>query len=271
MARGIQLSDLISRKFLRELHHFLWTDPSVLADGVDAGWNCRDHALTTAFLIRSLGFNPVLFHGEAFFVKGPSGKSASVSYHQRPHSWIVIEKVGAVDLSIKPDLNSAGDQFHIPISCIFANRWIPRGKGSVFFAEDEHTYAQAGEALLRRRNHAAAIYFPKEAEHFHTGHLARAAGFAGSPLTQKLGAVYGNPSDLYAALMLHLHSLLEGNAQSLAALPFDNAWRKLAASREGAIERASLYMMEKVAAPEGKAVTAANWQTGHLSRAAQRR
>lgn len=247
MARGIQLSDLISRKFLRELHHFLWTDPSVLTDGVDAGWNCRDHTLTTAFLIQSLGFKPVLFHGEAFFAKGPSGKSGSVSYHQRPHSWIVIEKVGAVDFSIKPDLNSAGDQFHIPISCIFANQWIPRGKGSVFFAEDEHVYAQACEALLRRRNHATAIYFHRQAEQFHSGHLSRAAGFARSPLTQQLDAVYGNPSDLYAALMLHLHSFLEGNAQSLAALPFDKAWRKLAAAREDAIERASLYMEARAA------------------------
>lgn len=245
MARGIQLSDLISRKFLRELHHFLWTDPSALADGVDAGWNCRDHTLTTAFLTQSLGFKPVLFHGEAFFAKGPSGKSGSVGYHQKPHSWIVIEKVGVVDLSIKPDLNSAGDQFHIPISCIFANQWIPRGKGGVFFAEDEHTYAQACEALLRRRNHAAAIYFPREAEQFHAGHLSHAAGFAGSPLTQKLGAVYGNPSDMYAALMLHLHSFLEGRAQSLAAQSFDQAWRKLAGVREGAIDHAGLYLNAK--------------------------
>lgn len=249
MARGIQLSDLISRKFLRELHHFLWTDPSVLADGVDAGWNCRDHVLTAAFLIRSLGFNPVLFHGEAFFARGPNGKSGSVSYHQKPHSWIVIEKVGAADLSIKPDLNSAGDQFHIPIACIFANQWIPRAKGSVFFAEDEHTYAQACEALLRRRNHAAAIYFPKEAEQFHAGHLSHAAGFAGSPLTQKLDAVYGNPSDLYAALMLHLHAFLEGRAQSLSALTFDQAWRKIAAMREGAIERACMHIEAKPTAP----------------------
>ena len=75
----------------------------------------------------------------------------------------------------------------------------------------------------------------------------KATGFAGSPLTQKLDAVYGNPSDLYAALMLHLHSLLEGNAQSLATLPFDKAWRKLAAAREGAIERASLYMEARTA------------------------
>lgn len=263
MARCAQLSDLISRRFLREVHHFLWTDPSVCEEGVDAGWNCRDHTLVAAFLIQSLGYKPTLFHGEAFFVKGQTGKSGSVSFYQRPHSWIVIEDVGAVDLSIKPDLSSAGDNFQMPITCIFANQWIPRGKGDTFFLEDANVFAQATETLLQRRKQASAVYLVKEAEYFHAGHLACAAGFAGSPLTRKLDAVYGNPSDLYAALMVHLYSFLEGSAQSLSGLPFDKAWRRLASAREGAIDRASLYIKANTTmSPQNRPDAAVNLPQG---------
>lgn len=249
MARSAQLSDLMSRRFLREIHHFLWTDPSVCGEGVDAGWNCRDHTLVAAFLVQSLGYKPALFHGEAFFVKGQTEKSGSVSFYQRPHSWIVVEGVGAVDLSIKPDLSSAGDNFRMPISCIFANQWIPRGKGNTSFTEDGEMFAQATGAILHRCNQASAVYLVREAESFHAGHLACAAGFAGSPLTRKLDAIYGNPSDLYATLMMHLHSFLEGSTQSLSGLPFEIAWRRLAGAREGAIDRASLHIEAKTTTP----------------------
>jgi len=66
----------------------------------------------------------------------------------------------------------------------------------------------------------------------------RSLGWIGSPLTLYLDSHYGNPSDLYAALMLHLRAFLDGDAQSLTGLPFDEAWRWLARVREGAIDRA---------------------------------
>ena len=239
MARRVQLRDLHSDRFLREIHHFLWIGPSVHGETTDAGWNCRDHAWVTALLARSLGYKPTLLHGEALFVIGPNGRSESICVHQRPHSWVAMEKIGAIDLSIKPQNRVSGSDFQIPISGIFADAWIPHAKGKVYFLEDAAVFAQATEELPQLRNQRSAVYLVNEAEHLHAGHLTRAAGWIGSPLTLRLDSLYGNPSDLYAALMLHLRAFLDGSAQSLTGLPFDEAWRWVARVREGAIERAN--------------------------------
>lgn len=238
MARRVQLRDLLSDRFLREIHHFLWIDPSVIGGATDAGWSCRDHAWVTALLARSLGHQPALFHGEAFFAVGQNGRSAGASVRQAPHSWIVIEDVGAIDLSTKPDSNVSGVDFQLPITCIFANAWIPHGRGKAYFLDDPGAFARVTQDVPQRRNQATAVYLTHEAEHLHTGHLTRAAGWIRSPLAQRLGSLHGNPSDLYAALLLHLRAFLEGDAQSLTGLPAGEAWNWLARVREGAIERA---------------------------------
>ena len=240
MASRFQLKDLLAGRFLREMHHFLWIGPSVHGATTDAGWNCRDHTWVTALLARSLGHQPVLLHGEALFVAGPNGRAESVSVRQRPHSWVAMEKVGSIDLSVKPQSRVSGGDFRLPITCVFANAWIPRARGKAVFIEDAAVFARAAEELPQRRNEVSAVYLINEAEEFHAGHLTRAAGWIGSPLTSCLDSLYGNPSDLYAALMLHLRAFLEGDAQSLTGLPFDEAWRWLARVREGAIDRAHL-------------------------------
>lgn len=239
MARRAQLRDLLSDRFLREIHQFLWTGPSVHGEATDAGWNCRDHAWITAFLARSLGYNPALLHGEALFVSGPTGRSESVSVHQRPHSWIVIEEAGAIDLSIKPGHRVSGGDFRIPITGIFANAWIPRARGgTACFLDDAAEFERAVEELPRRRNRLSAVYLANEAEHLHAGHLSRAAGWIRSPLAVHLGSVYGDPSDLYAALLSHLRAFLEGSAPGLSGLRFEEAWGRIAGARQGAIGRA---------------------------------
>lgn len=242
MARRVQLRELHSDRFLREVHHFLWVGPSVHGATTDAGWNCRDHAWVTALLAHTLGHKSVFLHGEACFAVGPNGRSESTSIQQRPHSWVALDKVGAIDLSIKPENRVSGSDFRLPISCIFANAWMPRARGQAFFLEDAVVFARAAEDLPQRHNRISAVYLVNEAEDLHAGHLTRAAGWIGSPLTLYLDSRYGNPSDLYAALLLHLRAFLDGDAQSLTGLPFDEAWRWLARVREGAIERAARSM-----------------------------
>lgn len=238
MPRHTPLRVLHDDRFLRELHHFLWTEPSVTGAVTDAGWNCRDHAWVTALLARSFGYQPALFHGEAFFAMGPNGMSAGVSVSQKPHSWVVVEDAGTIDLSIRPDARIDGGDFRLPITCIFADSWLPRGKGNACFLADSRAYARAIEDLPLRRNALSAMYLVREAERLHAGLITRAAGWIRSPLAHRLGETYGNPSDLYAALVLHLRAFLAGTAQSLAGLPPAEAWNRLARAREGAIERA---------------------------------
>lgn len=239
-ARRIQLRDLISDRLLREIHHFLWIEPIISAEVVDAGWSCRDHAWLTALLAHSLGCRPTLFHGEAFFVKARTKRSGTISYYQRPHSWVVVEGVGAIDLSINPDFIISGDHFQIPIKCIFSDQCQPVGRKKVFFCHQGNAdvYSRAIEYPEKLSTEVAAIYLIKEAEQFHAGHIQRAAGWIGSPLTVRLDAVYGNPSDLYAALLLHIRAFIEGRAPGLSGLPQEESWRRVADTRQSAIDRA---------------------------------
>lgn len=238
MARRVQLRAFSSERFLREIHHFLWIEPLLVGNSLDAGWNCRDHALIAGLLIESFGYRSLLVHGEAFFARGPSGKSAGASFFQRPHNWILVQDAGAVDLSIKSDFDVAGDRFRLPLNGIFANEWIPRGRGRVFFVDDASVFARAAAELPQQRNHATAVYLTREAEYLHYGHITHSAGWIGSALTSLLDAEYGNPCDLYAALMLHLRAFTLGDAPGLSKLSFQASWQQLAATREGAIERA---------------------------------
>jgi hypothetical protein len=129
------------------------------------------------------------------------------------------------------------DRIRVPITCIFADEWLPRDRGRTYFLVDAAACARAVDELPRRRNHVAAVYLSHEAEELHEGLRTRAAGWVGSPLTQRLDDVYGDPSDLYAALLLHLRAFLDSDAPGLAGLTFEAAWARLAESRAGAIER----------------------------------
>lgn len=244
MPRHIRLSELTSDRFLREIHHFLWTDSSLSGNVVDAGWNCRDHAWVVALLIQSLGYKPAFFHGEAFFVNAETKKSGNVSFYQRPHSWVAVENVGAIDLSIKPNFSSADDHLRIPIKCIFANQCLPRGRKQVIFYNqgNTHLFTRAIEYPEQLSSKVAATYLIKEAEHIHPGHLQQAAGWIGSPLTARLHATYGNPSDLYAALLVHMRSFLDHRAPSLTGLSWAEAWRRLADDREDATGQTSQFV-----------------------------
>lgn len=232
------LRGLSADRFLREIRHFLWIGPSMHGNAVDAGWSCRDHAWITALLSRSLGHEPAFFHGEAFFVKAATKKSGNIGFYQRPHSWVVVESIGAVDLSIKSDFSSANDHLRIPLKCIYADECLPRGKNKVFFFDQTGEFSRALAYPEQLCNQVAALYLAGETERLHDDHLQYAAGWIGSPLIERLDAVYGDPSDLYAALLLHLHAFLEGHAPSLSGLPQEEAWHQLADTRKDAIERA---------------------------------
>ena len=250
MVRRVQLKDLFSDRFLREIHHLLWLEASAAEAAVDGGWNCRDHAWTTALISLTLGYSATLISGEAFFSKGATGGSDANSFHVNPHNWAWVHGVGAIDLSVKPVSRIAGNDFRVPIKCIFAGEWIPRGKHSAYFLDDAAQFAKATEKFPVQRNRSVAVYLARETEHPRADHLTHAAGWIGSALTCWLDDTFGgDPSDIYSALFMHLRAFVEGRARSLADLPFENAWAALAARREGAIHQARRYIEEHADRP----------------------
>jgi hypothetical protein len=227
-----QLRQLVAASFLRELHHLLWTESRMVDNQVDAGWNCRDHAWILSFLLRSFGFENAVAHGEAFFAAGPAAKRPTISYAQTPHSWILVKDLGHIDLSIKPDFVSAGDVFSVPIAWVFLNKASVGNKCDTRFFSDAAAYRRTIgntiDQLPERRNHISAAYCISGYEILGSDHLEFAAGWLRSGLADRLGARYGNPSRLYAALLEHLRGILHGTTPGLSALSFDDAWAVLA-------------------------------------------
>ena len=238
MKSRVQLRTFNGARFLHEVHHLLWTPPQLIGHTMDAGWNCRDHALVTGILLESFGHKCMLVHGEALYVRGPTAGSESISYTQRPHNWLLVEGVGAVDISIKSEMDCGGTPIHFPLGSVFANQWHPRGKGRAHLINDAAAFAQAEAQLPMQRNHATAVYLAHEAEHVHQGHVTHSAGWIRSALTQLLDDRHGDPVALYAALILHLRAFLTGDASGLSALSFDDAWARLASQQAGAVDRA---------------------------------
>jgi hypothetical protein len=58
--------------------------------------------------------------------------------------------------------------------------------------------------LARNSSQTAAVYFPVKVEPVGPEYLGTAAQWIGSILTKKLTAAYGDPTDIYAALFVHL-------------------------------------------------------------------
>lgn len=222
------LRQLIAPQFLRELHHFLWTEPCMVNNQVDAGWNCRDHAWTLSFLLQFFGIESIVAHGEAFFAAGPTAKQSAISYVQAPHSWLVIRTLGAIDLSIKPCFMSADDRYSVPIKFVFLGNAAPAGCDTLFFSEDS-AYRKAVDRLPAQRNRIGAAYLFRQYESLGDEHFRFAAGWIGSSLARLLGTRDNDPSWLYAALLRHLINFIQGRTRSLAALPFRDAWSAVAA------------------------------------------
>lgn len=233
--RRAQLRDLVSDRVLREMHRFLWTGSSVSDTAVDLGWSCRDHAWLAALLAFRLGHAPALIHGSACYLARANAKRGPIEFTQDPHSWVVVD-TGALDLSIRPEIVSGGVSYRFPVRSLFANACLPRSNATAHFFDDGADAARAIEDHARRGGGTACVYVARETERLHEGHLHRAAGWIGSALTCYLDATHGDPTDHYLALLRHLCDFIDRQAPSLAGLPFDTAWSRIAATREGALD-----------------------------------
>ena len=242
MTGRAQLKDLISDRFLREIHHLLWTEPGVPEDRFDPGWSCRDHAWATGLLAHSLGYEAAFAHGEAFFTMGGGARSAGHCMTQADHTWLTVRDVGIIDLSVRPDGNFPGIDASFPVKCIFANDWIPRRRTKVHLVAGRNEFVRLTSDLARNSSQTAAVYFPAKVEPVGPEYLGTAAQWIGSILTRKLTATYGDPTAIYAALFVHLRGFLDGTSASLAALPVDDAWQSLWKARGNAANLAALQV-----------------------------
>ena len=218
------LDTLSSKRFLRELRHFLWMEPHLNNGVLDQGWNCRDHSWVAAHLIKAAGHEPYLFRGAATYVC----RKGKLAVEQRTHSWVGIEELGCFDFSIKPTTSFSGKTVALPFNLLFSNRLIPANGRSCEIVRRNNVYlSQVRSALKQKRN--AGIYFLESGSGIGTESILLAAEWINSPLTDKPRRWFARPTNLYAALVIHLLSFVSGDSSSMAEMSQHEAWSELSA------------------------------------------
>ena len=214
--------------FKKEINHLLYSNSHTSSDGeFDAGWNCRDHSLVLALMLKSGDNYPKIANGKCMFVQGPfSGNAAfrigQEDYYKSGHNWLIHSKFGLIDVS--PTLLSGKHRFRAPFNGVFNRVWLPPGKErvSVVLCHDPHDYEEEIEKASHAMAHSTAVYFHSDEQEV-TGKLIESPfKFLNSRFSTEIKQRFG--SDFYPAVAKHLHDFVLGKNNSLVSEGRLKAW-----------------------------------------------
>ncbi len=214
--------------FKKEINHLLYSNHFTSSDGeFDAGWNCRDHALVVALMLKSGDDYPKVANGKCMFVQGPVSGNAAFRIGQEDHSksghnWLVHSKFGLIDVS--PALQSREHRFREPFNGIFNRVWLPPGKErtSVVQHLDPDDYMKAIEKARRALNHSTAVYLHLDELEVTEKLIKSPFKFLNSRFASEIKSRYG--AGFYPAVAKHLHGFMLGKRDSLTSLARLQAW-----------------------------------------------
>jgi hypothetical protein len=225
------IAELLTRDdFLRELHHLLWMEPAERRGKWDPGWNCRDHGFIVGFTVRLLQSEVVVILGRAMFIVGPSGDEVPLGVEQSPHAWLAINGDGYFDLSVRLDesVMPSGNWTPWPVKALAASQFVPSEVASFIHTAQAANYEQKTAIATYAANLRTALYLRESAQLRLTKRLLFGAfDFCNSPLTTMLRKIFGEKPHLYAAAVLHLYNLVEGEAEPLTGMSQWSAWERL--------------------------------------------
>ena len=214
--------------FKEEINHLLHTGGHTGSDGeFDPGWNCRDHALVMAMLLKREGKYPRIAIGKCMFIQGPYLKNASFRIGQEPkqvsnHDWLVDQRFGLIDVS--PLLEIRTHRFRTAFNGIFGQVWLPSGKErtKVIVCHDPDSYEREIEKAGRLGGLSTAVYMHMD-NHEITDQLVRSPfKFLKSQLSGEIKKRFG--SAFYPAVAHHLQDFTLGKRKSLRNLEKLKAW-----------------------------------------------
>jgi hypothetical protein len=217
--------------FKNEINHLLHTQAHMGSDGeFDPGWNCRDHALVMAMLLKRGGVYPKVANGKCMFVQGPYLKNTSFevgqeNYQKNGHNWLIDQQFGMIDVS--PLLELKRRRFRAQFNGIFNRVWLPGGKErvKVVVCHDALEYEQEIEKANQLNGLSTAVYLHLD-ELEVTDQLTESPfKFLRSPLSAEVKKRFG--ADFYKAVARHLHGFTLGKKNSLMDLEKLKAWGSL--------------------------------------------
>ena len=214
--------------FKKEINHLLYSNSYTGSDGeFDAGWNCRDHSLVMALMLKSGDTYPKIANGKCMFVQGPvSGNAAfgigQEDYYKSGHNWLIHSKFGLIDVS--PTLLSKEHRFRESFNGIFNRVWLPPGKDrvSVVLCHDPHDYAEEIKKARRAMAHTTAVYLHLDDQEVTEKLIKSPFKFLNSRFSTEIKNRFG--SDFYPAVAKHLHDFVLGKSNSLVSQGRIKAW-----------------------------------------------
>jgi hypothetical protein len=214
--------------FKKEINHLLYSTSHTGSDGeLDLGWNCREHALVMALMLRSADPSPKIAAGKCMFIQGPVAGNTSFGigqedYHKSGHNWLVHAKFGIIDVS--PSLQTKEHAFREPFNGVFNRVWLPPGKerASVVVCRDPDDYVKAIEKAKRALNHSTAVYMHLDEIEVTDKLIKSPFKFLGSHFSAEIKSRFG--AEFYLAVAKHLHGFMLGKRESLVSLGKLQAW-----------------------------------------------
>lgn len=229
---------LTSTAFLAELHHFLWDEPHVNRGTFDVGWNCRDHAWIVSLLARAAGFREtIVFRGKAIFAAPRQAATQRFVLTVATHSWVGIPDHGQIDLSVKSECRYDGRVNRLRIGVLFLDRFVGASPAK-FVPLPDYTALPRAMDWLETTGRSVGIYaLGPEYDGLQPEIITGAADYINSPLTDWLKQRF-DADDAYAALFLHLLTLLKGGRKSYANLARAEAWQRVVEDHANPIDEA---------------------------------
>ena len=214
--------------FKKEINHLLYSNTYTDSDGeFDPGWNCRDHSLVMALLLKSGDSYPKIASGKCMFVQGPVAGNAAFGigqeeYYKSGHNWLVHSKFGHIDVS--PSLHTKEHRFREPFNGIFNRVWLPPGKErvSVVLCNDPDDYVEKIEKARRAMAHSTAVYLHLDDLEVTEKLIKSPFKFLNSRFSTEIKSRFG--AAFYPAVAHHLHDFMLGNKDSLMSLGRLKAW-----------------------------------------------
>ena len=214
--------------FKKEINHLLYSNSYTGSDGeFDPGWNCRDHALVMALMLKSGDSYPKIASGKCMFVQGPVAGNAAFGigqedHHKSGHNWLVHSKFGLIDVS--PSLLSKEHRFREPFNGIFNRVWLPPGKerAGVVVCHDPLDYVAEIEKARRAMAHSTAVYLHLDEVEVTEKLIKSPFKFLNSRFSTEIKSRFG--PDFYLAVAKHLHDFVLGKSESLISMARVKAW-----------------------------------------------
>ena len=226
MSGSFRVESLHSEIFLKEIHYLLWRAPFRNNGVPDCGWNCRDHALIVALLLRNFGIQSGVCFGKMALVTGPDGNERPAINAIDPHSWNFIPGADWLDTSVRVP-REVSSWRHWKVDSVFGRSVQANLATTHSVMKSPVDFENNVNAAKNSPGARALIYLVQgitDADKIPLDDLNR---WVNSPHSRRMAAEFASDRLIYLKAAYHLLMLLEGKRETLTTIVKSEVWRHI--------------------------------------------